>query len=260
MKLRNLRHHTRIPVRRQQLATVICLALFTLLCSDQGRAQGNFRRGDANGDGNFEIADGVRILGWLFLGGAEPSCLDSADVNDDGAVDVSDALRILGYLFLGGRSLDGIASDALLLLFPVTAAIAAADTLSPDEALNVAVLASAFRLLRRESTGRREIELRLMGDPYRGTVVEGWVGSQEVRLEVDSGSVAGEAARRPAPGPSRRRRRTSLHRSCCGPATGFMCRMAPRSPARICASTGSDGGHRYSRPSISRSPPDGATA
>ncbi|MBI4604971.1 MAG: hypothetical protein HY721_23665 [Planctomycetes bacterium] len=60
-----------------------------------------FRRGAVNADGSVDISDAIAILFYLFLGGAEPACLDAADVNDDGAVDISDAVRLLGYLFAG---------------------------------------------------------------------------------------------------------------------------------------------------------------
>jgi hypothetical protein len=61
-----------------------------------------FKRADGNADGSVDISDPVQVLGYLFLGGAEPTCLDAADANDDNAVDISDASAILGYLFLGG--------------------------------------------------------------------------------------------------------------------------------------------------------------
>ncbi len=64
-------------------------------CSGRGR----FSRGDANGDGKFDIADAVFTLQYLFAGGAAPSCMDAADVNDDGTPDLSDAVRTLLVLF-----------------------------------------------------------------------------------------------------------------------------------------------------------------
>ncbi|MGB1772390.1 MAG: PQQ-dependent sugar dehydrogenase [Planctomycetota bacterium] len=59
----------------------------------------NFKRGDPNEDGVVNIADAVRILGFLFNNEAEPSCLDSTDVNDDGSLDISDGVALLTYLF-----------------------------------------------------------------------------------------------------------------------------------------------------------------
>lgn len=60
-----------------------------------------FLRGNANGDGSVDIGDSIFTLGWLFLGTAEPLCLDAANVNDDGRVDLADAIVLLSYLFLG---------------------------------------------------------------------------------------------------------------------------------------------------------------
>ncbi|MBN1441236.1 MAG: hypothetical protein JXA90_00940, partial [Planctomycetes bacterium] len=61
-----------------------------------------FRRGDSNSDGDLDLSDGIRILGYLFLGGSGISCLDAADTDDSGAIDISDGVRIFNYLFLGG--------------------------------------------------------------------------------------------------------------------------------------------------------------
>jgi hypothetical protein len=58
-------------------------------------------RGDANVDGKVDIADGIGLLGHLFLGGSAP-CLRAMEINLDGKVDLSDAVSLLGHLFLGG--------------------------------------------------------------------------------------------------------------------------------------------------------------
>ena len=62
-----------------------------------------FRRGDASGDGKLDLTDAVRILSYLFTGGAAPACLDAADVDDSAVIDLSDAVGALDLLFLGGR-------------------------------------------------------------------------------------------------------------------------------------------------------------
>ncbi len=62
-----------------------------------------FLRGDTNADGVVDISDGVATLAFLFLGAAEPICLDAADTNDSGVVDMSDSIALFSYLFLGGR-------------------------------------------------------------------------------------------------------------------------------------------------------------
>lgn len=61
-----------------------------------------FVRGDANGDGQIDVADVVYQLLTLFAGGPASRCPDAADTNDDGTSDVSDAVFLLRYLFLGG--------------------------------------------------------------------------------------------------------------------------------------------------------------
>ena len=63
-----------------------------------------FRRGEANGDGAVDISDPVTVLQFLFVGGAEPSCLDAADADDSGVLDITDAIRLFGFLFLGGSA------------------------------------------------------------------------------------------------------------------------------------------------------------
>ncbi|MGE4618647.1 MAG: HYR domain-containing protein [Planctomycetota bacterium] len=63
--------------------------------------QVNFRRGDGNGDGIVNIADGVFLLVNLFAGGVDSTCDDAADSNDDGSIDVSDVITILGFQFNG---------------------------------------------------------------------------------------------------------------------------------------------------------------
>ena len=42
-----------------------------------------------------------RSLSHLFTGGPAPSCRKTTDVTDDGIVDITDPIRLLGYLFLG---------------------------------------------------------------------------------------------------------------------------------------------------------------
>jgi hypothetical protein len=61
-----------------------------------------FRRGDADASGKLDLTDAIFVLGFLFQGGATPSCLDAADADDSGALDLTDAIFILGFLFQGG--------------------------------------------------------------------------------------------------------------------------------------------------------------
>lgn len=63
----------------------------------------NFTRGDANDDGNFDIADPVLTLTTLFVSGSPtPPCLDALDSNDDGSNDIGDAVYSLAALFSSG--------------------------------------------------------------------------------------------------------------------------------------------------------------
>ncbi|MCA8961771.1 MAG: dockerin type I repeat-containing protein [Planctomycetes bacterium] len=63
-----------------------------------------FVRGDANGDGSFNIGDAVFLLTYVFGGGVAPSCLDAGDANDDGALNVGDPITILSALFSMGTT------------------------------------------------------------------------------------------------------------------------------------------------------------
>jgi hypothetical protein len=74
-------------------------AQVTLLASaDDAR----FQRGDANGDGGFNIADAVFVLMQLFRGGPVSTCRDGEDANADLQIDLSDAVASLEYLFRRG--------------------------------------------------------------------------------------------------------------------------------------------------------------
>ena len=64
-----------------------------------------FRRGDSNGDGGFNIADAVFLLAALFSGGPASVCADASDANDDGGVNIADAIFKLANLFSGGPDL-----------------------------------------------------------------------------------------------------------------------------------------------------------
>ena len=61
----------------------------------------NFERGDANTDGLVNIADPVLVLSFLFSGGGDLRCADSADADDSGQVNVTDGIFLLNFLFAG---------------------------------------------------------------------------------------------------------------------------------------------------------------
>lgn len=66
-----------------------------------GIVMAQFRRGDANNDGAFNLADAVAILTVLFPNGTPlvPECDDALDANDDGSLNLADVVRLLGELF-----------------------------------------------------------------------------------------------------------------------------------------------------------------
>jgi len=61
-----------------------------------------FKRGDANADGERNARDAIFVLEHLFGVGEEPSCVKSADANDSGKVDIADPVFLLNGLFAGG--------------------------------------------------------------------------------------------------------------------------------------------------------------
>jgi len=85
------------------------LALFSMLFTANmpmqevtagGTSAQNFIRGDANDDEVVNLADGIKILSYLFLSEAI-NCPDAADANDDGQIDVTDAVALFSYQFTG---------------------------------------------------------------------------------------------------------------------------------------------------------------
>ncbi len=59
-----------------------------------------FLRGDANADGNFDLADAIFQLSALFVDGPQPPCQDAADTNDDGLFDLGDVISSLNSMFI----------------------------------------------------------------------------------------------------------------------------------------------------------------
>ncbi len=86
------------------VARVESLSPFAVVLPRAATPPVNFRRGDTNHDGEYDISDGVVTLLHLFAG-RPAECADALDANDDGALDVSDAIRLLQWLFLGGNRL-----------------------------------------------------------------------------------------------------------------------------------------------------------
>ncbi|MEM7167971.1 MAG: IPT/TIG domain-containing protein, partial [Planctomycetota bacterium] len=61
-----------------------------------------FKRADANGDGNPNIADAIFLITYLFNAGAAPQCQAAANSNGDLLIDISDIITIIQWQFAGG--------------------------------------------------------------------------------------------------------------------------------------------------------------
>ncbi len=61
-----------------------------------------FAPGDANGDGQIDVADVMYLINYLFIGGTSPDPVAAGDINCDDAVDVADVMYLINYLFIGG--------------------------------------------------------------------------------------------------------------------------------------------------------------
>ncbi|MFQ6033083.1 MAG: dockerin type I repeat-containing protein, partial [Candidatus Zixiibacteriota bacterium] len=68
----------------------------------QGLIEVGSKIGDANNDGNIDIADVLCLLNYLFVGGPEPDPWENGDVNCDGQIDIQDVVYLITYLFQNG--------------------------------------------------------------------------------------------------------------------------------------------------------------
>jgi hypothetical protein len=62
----------------------------------------NYVPGDANGDLSIDVADAVRIINFIFKGGAPPDPMEAADANCDFRVNIGDVVYIINYVFRSG--------------------------------------------------------------------------------------------------------------------------------------------------------------
>ncbi|MCP4569626.1 MAG: hypothetical protein GY841_18770 [FCB group bacterium] len=60
--------------------------------------------GDVNFDGQANLSDAMKIMGYLNLGAATLQYGPTADVNADGLIDMSDVVYLINYCLLGGSS------------------------------------------------------------------------------------------------------------------------------------------------------------
>jgi hypothetical protein len=62
----------------------------------------SFMCGDANGDGDLNVADAVMLINYVFNGGPIPEPMQAGDANGDGDLNVADAVYMINYVFSGG--------------------------------------------------------------------------------------------------------------------------------------------------------------
>jgi agmatine/peptidylarginine deiminase len=58
--------------------------------------------GDANGDGEINVADAVFVINYVFKGGPAPIPDIAGDANGDGETNLADAVYVISYVFKGG--------------------------------------------------------------------------------------------------------------------------------------------------------------
>jgi hypothetical protein len=62
----------------------------------------SFVDGDADGDGDVNVADAVFLINYIFKDGPAPDPLEAGDANCDGEVNIGDAVFLIDYIFKGG--------------------------------------------------------------------------------------------------------------------------------------------------------------
>ncbi len=79
-------------------------SLFTgaFLLVATGLGAQDFIRGDATGEGFFNLDDSVFLVSYLYSDGPAPGVLAAGDVNDNGGVELGDITYLLKFLYLGG--------------------------------------------------------------------------------------------------------------------------------------------------------------
>jgi hypothetical protein len=99
-----------ITYNRESKTATSSQGLRIMITGQQGEVQADFRTGDPNHDGKFDIADAVRIVMAAvpgIPGGAPLACPFEGDVNDDGLLGIPDAIYFLNWQFRGGPAPGG---------------------------------------------------------------------------------------------------------------------------------------------------------
>ncbi len=62
------------------------------------------KRGDADSNGAFSIADAVFLVNYIFAGGPAPNPYLNGDADCNGALSIADAVFLINYIFAGGAA------------------------------------------------------------------------------------------------------------------------------------------------------------
>ena len=98
---RNFAGLTSVRIENSMFSYVVALDMSRIykVQISTGISGNEFRRGDANSDGNLNVSDAVFMLLHQFAGSKTPVCLDSADVNDDETLAIDDPVHLFLHLF-----------------------------------------------------------------------------------------------------------------------------------------------------------------
>ena len=98
-----------------------------------------FVRGDANGDGQINLADIAYLIDFLFRASMEPYPLQAGDTNGDGEVNVADVVYLVNYLFRDGPP-PGQEGGKKMARSPVTGLWLSKRTVADGEAIEQVVV------------------------------------------------------------------------------------------------------------------------
>ncbi len=166
-----------------------------LLANGQASLVGGFTRG-----GTSVPLDPVRESVVFRLGAS--NAVGAQDVPDRRGALRAAAIPSSGpagssLVVTGGFDENGVAQDEVYVLEIDDELTALADTLTDEEALALGVFATALHLFQDGLVGYGDVDLVIVEDPVRGRRVRGWVGSFEVTLELDAGTVVGDVEGKP---------------------------------------------------------------
>jgi hypothetical protein len=84
-----------VTIRCEDIGGLFCESEFAVTVE-------TFICGDTDAEGNVNVSDVVRLLGYVFESQTAPEPLESGDVNCDGSINVSDVVQLINYVFGDG--------------------------------------------------------------------------------------------------------------------------------------------------------------